>query len=458
MKSTLRNSFTLFMVLNFFTLLSGANERFRPLTETAYDHLLQTGKQTAKHQTLAKVRDGCELAYLNEKRILADFPALRKLSRAQLAEWVLDQYCYMSVEQTKLNGIRQTTLNLNLNQTKKGVRQKGWRRADTMPAFYNNEFVGWADVKGSGLPTDDPGLEEQLRSFNQAMNLNDNEQVNSLNALRTSAHSDGLLTLGEGTAEVTRQTAAQMTFDLLNAEQNTAVQNAIKLPLETVETYFIIALPLDILKDNGGHVRAALYGRQPHFGRVDYGYPAPKEAYQSFQSSNQYTYGYTAVDFGAIWITHPLLKNRFGPSIPGQKFDTQVNSLPWARGHETARQFTNGNRFAVYSHLNEMLGEDFIRLWQNSSYPTDESPSTWIRTAEAFRLALIEGNQQAAQVNLNTLMTNQTVFMPEFIRTLLIETIIKPYGKVFAGDLMAQFDKNGLNDHVCLTLLTKARP
>lgn len=465
MKSHFQYTLALSAALSLSAPFTIANEHFRPLTEKSYHHLLNPQLLiSAKQQTIAKVRGKCELAYLNVKRILADFPALRTLSREQLENWVLDQYCYLSTEQTKLNGIRQTPLELDLAQTKKSVRQSGWGRADTMPGYLDGAFVGWIDVKGSGLASDNQGIETQLKEFKDAQNKIRHHRESALDDLRTSAHSDGLLTLGEGIAEVTRQTAAQMSFDLLNFENRAQLENenSNKLPFETVETYFVIALPIDILKDKGQQVRAALYGRQAHFGRHESNYSIPDDVYRSYQSTNQSTSGHTAVDFGAIWITHPLLKDRFGPSVPGQKFDTQLNSLPWGRGHEAARRFSAGDRFAVYSHLNEMLGEEFIRLWQTAGKTSDESLSSWVRLAESFRTAVIANDRIAAVEKLEQLLARHPQYLNIEFRTILIDTILKPYAKGLANTELQYLNSWDADSKTCLSLLTlpasKAKP
>src|SRR6185437_9808331 len=124
--------------------------------------------------------------------------------------------------------------------------------------------------------------------------------------------------------ESTRQKAVQTGFDLYNAAHGTSWQ--------TVETYFIIKLPIQILKDGGKSDVAAIYGRQAHWRAHFSALDAPDGIYIDDYGGRQMTQSHSAVDFGGVVISLPELQSTFGDyhQIPKKNgnFDAQ-ESLAW---------------------------------------------------------------------------------------------------------------------------------
>jgi hypothetical protein len=147
-------------------------------------------------------------------------------------------------------------------------------RAGILNANYQGKTIGAVDIKGFGNMDGMAG--HQITNYERSKN---NSEL--LDALRTSGHSDGLMSHGEAIAEVTRQTAIQRLFDIHNSKKQT--------DFETVESYFIIKLPFEILKDGNKRDRAALYGRQAHFSRKNVEGRVPDGIYRDPQGGTQGT-------------------------------------------------------------------------------------------------------------------------------------------------------------------------
>jgi hypothetical protein len=194
------------------------------------------------------------------------------------------------------------------------------------------------DIKGIGHgPATEFSVLSQLHAFGRA-------RVDPVarNQLRTRDHSDGLMSLGEAIAETTRQMAAQILF-----EEKTAT-------LETVETYAILALPVDLLKQDQHSIPAALYLRQAHFGRSKR-LAVPPSIYEDFQGDRQQTVSHTTVDFGGVLIRDPRVQSHFGP-LPGSQPEEAQTTQPWAWGHDVAEAYARrGDTQAIDRHLQEML-------------------------------------------------------------------------------------------------------
>lgn len=309
---------------------SSANEFYRPraVSELHKDHYKQ-------HSVWV---DGARVAYLNVAALKRDFPQLEGFSYEQLEGWVLKNFAYMSVLQLSLNGFRNTPIPFRGDVRKIGYRPPTYGRAAVYEARLGDAVLGLVDVKGCGN-SHDRKVNQQLNAFSSAANQ---QQIDKL---RVSDHSDGLMSLGEAIAETTRQIATQMLFDMHNVENRTNFQ--------TVETYFVIALPFRILKDHGHSIPAALYGRQAHWGRGNSN-PVPSSILVDYHGGNQRSYTHSAIDFGGVLIRDKRLAHNFGV-LWGDGSDPQ-SSKPWAWGHDTAEAFVRGDTNAVYRHIDEMVG------------------------------------------------------------------------------------------------------
>ncbi len=157
--------------------------------------------------------------------------------------------------------------------------------------------------------------------------------------IRVKSHSDGLMTLGEAIAEVTRQKAIQMFFDI------TAADN--KNQHETVESYFVISFPFNIIKRNGELIPAGAVGRQSHVNHFE-GYKIPSALW--FDKYSQMTSSGAAIDFGNTKNFNHELFSPFGKQV-----EDVLSSNAWIYAHDTAIPASKGDRRAVDNHINDML-------------------------------------------------------------------------------------------------------
>jgi hypothetical protein len=318
----------------FSALLGYADEPLRP---THPDQLLRFPDQPFEDR-FVRVNDA-QVAWADYGALRRDFPQLRTLTNSAIDQWVLDHFAFVSERQLGLNGIRNSPIP-NSGQSKKGYRPPYYGRA----AVLEGDGGGLIDIKGNGLGSD-ASVESMRNSWKAVL-----EGRGSMEYIRNRDHSDGLMSLGEAIAEVTRQNAAQKLFDLENIKG--------KAPLQTVESYFVIALPFDILKGRDDRIPAALYGRQAHVGRFQSTLKerVPSTLYSDVRGGFQHTLSGTAVDFGAVNIEHPALRDMFmkeGLKV-GEVLDPQ-SSNAWDWGHQCARAYRSGDREVVYRHLQEML-------------------------------------------------------------------------------------------------------
>jgi hypothetical protein len=287
--------------------------------------------------------EGAEVAWANYELIRKDFPQIAHLSDAQISNWLIQNFAYLGRDQQMLDSIRQSPIPIDPVRKSRAIyRPAGWTRSGILEAQdENSRVIGMVDVKGighgaRGLRAKDRSLENQRSAFKSA------KTQLALDELRTLNHSDGLMSFGEGVAEVTRQQAAQKIFEKKN------------VLIETVESYAIIALPVQILKKGTETVRAALYLRQTHYERESQ-FPVPSEIYQDREGGRQNTGSKTSVDFGGVQITDPSVADHFGV-FPGEKEFSAQKSKPWIWGHQVAAAFDRGDKVAVYRHIAEMLG------------------------------------------------------------------------------------------------------
>jgi len=290
---------------------------------------------------------GAKVAYFDRQAIERDFEFLKGQTDEQIESWILGNFAFVSRAQLELNGIRQSNVPLvnpfRRQDVRIGFRPLNYNRAAVFPTLPGMPFV---DVKGVGLShSQNEKIFDQIRQFTLSAIDAD---VKRLDRLRTKDHSDGLMSLGEAIAELTRQQAAQLLFEELNKKPQL-------LPRQTIETYFIIALPFSVLKDKGQSIPAALYGRQAHYGRSS-NYEVPEEVYIDDHGRRQSDILRTAaVDFGGVLITDPRVNENFISDPPNANTDPQ-ESRAWAWGHDVAKAFMAGHKHAVYHHVAEMVG------------------------------------------------------------------------------------------------------
>lgn len=110
------------------------------------------------------------------------------------------------------------------------------------------------------------------------------------------------MTLGEGTAGLTRGMALQRSMDIYNATHDTNYQ--------TNENYFEIALPVKILRNGSTRLPASIVGRQSHWRSTNLTH-VPNSIYEDPHGFRQGTRFGSAVDFGGVIIQDPNLRASF---------------------------------------------------------------------------------------------------------------------------------------------------
>lgn len=308
-------------------------------------------QKIAEYQNHHRVHSA-RVAYVNYQAVRRDFVELRDMSNAEIDGWILENFAYLSERQQALRNVRTShyegpTL---AEETRTFGHPATYDRAAVAPAQHKGKVVGLVDLKGSGSRNVDK-VEKQTRDYEKAMGESDRRQK-MLDALRISDHRDGMMSLGEAIAEVTRQQAVQKVFDLHNQEHGTG--------FETVENYFVIDLGVELLKEGNSSIPAAILGRQAHW-RGDNQLTIPAKSYSDNHGVRQGTIFETAVDFGGVFLRHPELFSTFGVP-PEQRRENAQESNAWKYGHETADFFKRisaydraAGRRAVESHVASML-------------------------------------------------------------------------------------------------------
>lgn len=308
---------------------------------------------------------GAQVAWFDGPLIRHDFPEIAHYSDDEIKLWILQNFAFMGSNQKRLDGIRNSSIPTDFNKgTKSLYRPDRWIRSAVVEAFdQKGHALGLVDIKGIGhgarsmdntSHTFSFNIDNQVKAFEALMA--DKPFDLSLNELRALGHSDGLMSLGEAIAELVKQQAAQRLFDHHDH------------PLETVETYAILSLPVNILRPHDD-VPAALYLRQAHIGRSQF-LPVPSHIYTDLEGLRQSSWSLTAVDFGGVEITSPLVEGRFGPADSSAVKKGGQWQKPWVWGHEVAKSFVHGDKTAIYRHLEEMLGPT---LWLQRPSPEKEN-------------------------------------------------------------------------------------
>ena len=339
--------FILLLIYNF-DLLS--NEHFRPINSSQI-HILQ--------QTDLGLRVvGARIAWVNYHALKRDFPSLSTASEKAINAWILEQFAYIAELQLRLNGIRNSPIPVNSSFTKQIYRPHSYDRAGLLEAHWQGKPIGLVDIKGLGHARS-KDVEKQVSHYKENVL---HPQV--LDELRTRGHSNGIMSLGAVIAEMTRQVAIQMLFDIYNQKNHTS--------FETVESYFIIEMPFQLLLDSGRTRTAAIIGRQSHFGRIGGGVRLPPQTY--FHGDLQYTELNASVDFGDVIVNDPRLEGRFWTKDQRGGYITDlVKTAPWIKAHEVAVEFSlQGNPEVIKRHLAYMtlpIRKKWERAIANSNGP-----------------------------------------------------------------------------------------
>jgi hypothetical protein len=391
----------LFQVLLLFANLAFGNEPLRLRSES---ELLDSPPQSFVRVKSAKV------AWANYQAIKRDFKELRDWPEAQIDDWILNNFAFISENQLKLVGIRSTEIETT-GETRSFFVPEHYNRAAIAAAHLDGNTIGLVDLKGSGL-TDSYHLMSQVREFNylqkaiaEAQRRSDNLALaiyrKQIQELHTKDHSDGLMSLGEAIAEISRQLAVQIGFNV----QSRQATDKNHIHRETVENYFIVSYGFNILKARSLSIPAGFIGRQAHL-RGDL--VPPTDIYSDPYGGRQGSVSESSVDFGGVIVTFPELVNRFGTLQKNGRNDDPQYSKPWMWGHDTANFYMSHlqnepakARDAITKHLQVDMISPFTMQDHLSKKYTEEdlvkylqSPSKKARDVEASRIQAYLANQE----------------------------------------------------------------
>lgn len=370
--SDLLNSKSNWLVLSVFfaTSIVHANVLYMPREVSDYKIFSSTGVVVENVEV-----ENAQLAYVNYVALRRDFTSLNNLSNDEIDRLLLHNFSFVSEHQLPLSGVRNTQIAVGA-RTRKSLRPSGYGRADVIEFLGSDgRSIGLIDRKGVGVMKHK--LDDNL--FNAQRMTSDELQVRD--------HSDGLMTLGEAIAETTRQMARQRLYELAAEPGQPPVA-------ETVETYFILALPFSILKGQGRSDQAAIYARQAHIGRNQFVSRSPLPL--SEQGVLQSDYFGAAVDQGAIAICDSRLESTFGAFGSRKTLAHQENSS-WVWAHDTANKFgETKDRQIVEQHIQEMLAP----LPLATTAHVQQQRSKTHEGLRDFALRFIEENYNSANVHM----------------------------------------------------------
>lgn len=334
-----------------------ADEMIRPLLASEYGTVGQGASDLREMQFVPVA--GAQVAWANYAALKRDFPQLKALDNGAIDAWIVRNYAVLSVPQLKLHDVRyRSSTATDMNDARTFLVPSSYGRAAV--GIEQNPLVAGhpalIDVKGTGHTNIDK-INAQRGRYDLTLQLPEDQRQKALDQLRTHDHSDGLMTLGEAMAEVSRQLAVQASFDLVNAKNQSSHQ--------TVESYFIISLPVQVLKTGDHSDPAAIYGRQTHFSRgVNLVLPT-EPTYTDDFGGRQTSFLRTAIDFGGVVIIQPDLQKTFGdPELlktsQASRADAQLSNA-WRYGHEAANGFLN-HAGRDYAFARSIINDHFATM------------------------------------------------------------------------------------------------
>jgi hypothetical protein len=261
---------------------------------------------------------GAKVLWADYQLLRRDFPFLAPYSENAIDLWIVDEFAYISRKQLHLSGIRTTPIPL-LAPTTPGFSKVGYRpyRYQRAAVFsVGNGLHPMVDLKGLGNDRNAwwPGYSNnhyriplpnavatQLARFHGARFLMDQghpDAQNTTDSLLDSDNSSGVMGSVEGIAEVLRQRIAQSQLDM---EFNHSPHR-----LQTAENYFLMALPMQLLRSQGRQFSTTIVGRQSTFRLgVSMGLNVPKHIYIDVAGGRQGdAFLFSALDFGAVSISN----------------------------------------------------------------------------------------------------------------------------------------------------------
>jgi hypothetical protein len=391
---------------------------------------------------------GATVAYANYDLIRADFPAIAALDNSAIDRWVVENFAVLSAEQLKLSGIRMSMPETDSANSVQIHRPKDYQRAGVFEVRDQQQnIIGLVDQKGIGLPgVQVPGMysgriltvDDQLAIVERGKAAGQSSQT--LEKLKNVDHSDGLMSEGEAIAELTRQQAIQAGFDIGKAKGGH--------DRETVETYWVIKLPFQILRSDNKSESAAICGRQAHLGRVNHNTRlSPADVFRDRVPQTTVDIS-TYVDFGNSEVTLPKLAKNFGMPETQNEWNAQ-NSNAWRWAHETAAA---NSRDAVSNHLREMLQpieQEWSEAKQIKSKVLLDSPARQAADVKRRIAGYLKRNLPLPDHELSQLVD----FAEKFIRTDFSELIPIAFSEISEADFirlkeMAASRSSSLDVHI----------
>ena len=295
-----------------------------------------------------RLRDA-KLVWVDYEGMRLDYPQLATWNEAQIDEWILTNFARVSEYQLQLQGIRTTEIPIYEDDVVEWVVPWTYNRAAIAEAKVDGEVVGLIDLKGPGH-TGKEAVAEQVTTFNHGDEA-------TRNAVQRKDHNNGVVTIGEGIAETTRELATRYAGYIHSATTGERVH--------TSQSRFLIMTPYRVLGDGGGR-HGAIYGRRPVWRTsnpmVDDNLGFAFPTVNSSTKGTQHGLFDEIIDFGDVKVEWPSVQNQFGMLDPAHGWNTR-GSKGWKWAHETGDAVekalvdgTEDGRAIFGRHLDDMVG------------------------------------------------------------------------------------------------------
>ncbi len=252
---------------------------------------------------------GAKLVWADYSALERDFPFLQGVGKADIDQWILKEFSYISETQLELKELRNSKITTS-SQKKTGYRQANFSsehqefqgRGDIMEVFdLQGNLAGLIDRKGVGISR--KKLQENLELVKKY------ESQGNPQGIETKNLSNGLAYLGEACIEAASMKVTQRVFDWLNANRDfdlsfPNVPIFQQAPLQTIEGYFVIQLPFELKAGKNPAQPAAIYARQAHVGRIWTG-----KIYTQKVNIKQADFFFALCDGGTVRIRIPQLQS-----------------------------------------------------------------------------------------------------------------------------------------------------
>lgn len=293
---------------------------------------------------------GTEVAWADYEALARDFPFLAGLPGLQVDQWIVDHFSYISKYQIELGELR----NMKIPTT--GETTTVYRQANYAPEFL--EFQGRGDIvvvndPRTGRPAglvDRKGVGVSRRKFQENFEiLRQFEKEGNAKGIETRNLSNGLMYLGEAMIEAAALKVTQRVFDILNFRREfdqpfPDLPIFRQAPLQTIEGYFVLKFPFDLLAGDNPALPAAIYARQAHVGRVWAG-----KIYTDKVNIKQADFFFALCDGGTVRVRLPELKEN------AKKIAGGPDLLHYQMGRDLIDRFLAGEKKVLAKTIEEVL-------------------------------------------------------------------------------------------------------